>query len=575
MQERIEMRENVNFNLGKYHQKVDRRSEQWRSIGFADRLREQDPTLWSAEPMPELADRLGWIALGTTVRPRLSEMVHLAQEVRDEGARAAVLLGMGGSSLAPRVFQEVFGSKPGHPSLTVLDSTHPDAVREVRDSIEPSTTLFIISSKSGTTLETMSLFKFFWNEMDVMGEERGRHFIAVTDHGTPLARLASKRGFRRTFEASPNVGGRYSALTAFGLVPAALTGVDVHALLDTAFEGMEVGAAHDQSALHRGLHLGAALGELAVAGRDKVTILASSSVRAFPAWIEQLIAESTGKDGEGIVPVIDEPRIGPASYSPDRFFIGITVQGEEGEIEDRLGQLADAGHPTAQMRMRSVMDLGREMLDWEVAVAAAGAVLGINPFDQPDVQITKDLARKMMTAGGMGESALKDVRTISIDDRDALKDAFREWSSLVRRGDYISIQAYLSPSAETWSGLERVRQDMLEHLDVATTLGYGPGFLHSSGQLHKGGPNTGLFLQLNDDIVNDLDVPETDRTFGDLIRSSSLGDFSALVQRGRRVLRIDLGEDALTAIERLEREIVDLSRPKEEGASAQIRVMRR
>jgi len=566
------MKEDIGLNLGKCGRRVDLRLEHWKEIGFADRLREQDPTLWAEGPVPELADRLGWIALGTTMRPKLDEMVELAMEVRDEGVDSVVLMGMGGSSQAPRVFQEVFGNKTGFPSLTVLDTTHPDAVRDVRGGVEPTTTLFIVSSRSGTTLETISLFKFFWNEMEVVGEGKGHRFIAITDHGTPLARLASEKGFRRTFEADPNVGGRYSALTAFGLVPAAIIGVDVHHLLDLAFEHIAADAAHDQGGLRRGLRLGAALGELANEGRDKLTIISSSSLQAFPFWIEQLVAESTGKDGKGIVPVIDEPQVDPSSYSRDRSFIGITVQGEEREVEDRLDRLADAGHPTVHMCMRSKMGLGREILDWEVAVAAAGAVLGINPFDQPDVQSSKDLARKMMAAGGMDESALKGVRTVGVEDREALMDALREWSSLARRGDYISIQAYLSPSSITCSGLEAVRRGILERLRSATTLGFGPGLLHSTGQLHKGGPNTGLFLQLNGPILNDLGVPETDHTFGDLIRSSSLGDCLALVHRGRRVLRIDLGEDALTAIRLLERGIFELSGP-EEGSLTLVRTV--
>jgi transaldolase/glucose-6-phosphate isomerase len=549
------------FNLGPYQHKIDARLGQWGDIKFVKRLWERDPTLWFSEPVPEITDRLGWLSLGESMRPQLGTIVDFAQQIRKEGMTDVVLLGMGGSSLAPEVFQEIFGNALGYPSLTVLDSTHPAAVRSVRKSIDPSTTLFIVSSKSGTTLETLSLFKFFWSEMQSAGDERGRHFIAITDHRTPLARLALERGFRRTFEATPDVGGRYSALTVFGLVPAALIGIDVFKLLDNSFNRSEDGTSSDHPGGY-GLVLGAALGELTLSGRDKVTLLASPSVRSFPSWIEQLIAESTGKNGKGIVPIIDEPSLDPSWYPSDRFFISISIEGEGTEIEDRMRALDEAGHPTVRIMMKDKMDLGREILNWEIAVASAATVLGIHPFNQPDVQMTKDLAKKMMVADGTKKGILEDVETISINDLDALREGLREWSSLVRRGDYVSIQAYLEPDAGTSEGLKQIRRNILFGLDVATSLDYGPRFLHSTGQLHKGGPNTGLFLQLIDNIEDDLDVPETDYTFGESIQASSLGDYAALRRLGRRILRINLDKDVPGALLKLKMETNDLAASK-------------
>ncbi len=545
------------LNLGPYENKVDARLEQWSKIDFTKRLWGRDPTLWFPEPVPEITNRLGWLSLGESMPPQLEDFVNFAQEIRMEGLTDLVLLGMGGSSLAPEIFQKTFGNAKGYPALTVLDSTHPAAVKEVRKSIDPRKTLFIVSSKSGTTLETLSLFRYFWKEMRSTGIDGGRHFIAITDPGTPLAQLAVERGFRRVFEATPDVGGRYSALTAFGLVPAALIGIDVHKLLDNSFSMRENDAFQAKPEHSDGLVLGSALGELALSGRDKVTFLASSSVRSFPSWIEQLIAESTGKGGKGIVPIIDEPMLDPASYPPDRFFIGLTMRGDEDNIEDRMKELEEAGHPTVRIMLKEKIGLGREILNWEIAVASAATVLGINPFDQPDVQMAKDLAKKMMAAGRTEEAILENVETISIGDPDGLQDRLRKWSSQARQGDYVSIQAYLEPDAHISKELQQIRRKILFDLGVATTLGYGPRFLHSTGQLHKGGPNTGLFLQIIDEIGDDLDVPETDYTFGELIRASSLGDYAALRHRGRRVLRIDLDKDAFGTLSKLKAEIND------------------
>jgi transaldolase / glucose-6-phosphate isomerase len=547
------------FNLGPYQSKVDARLEQWEREKFLERLWERDPTLWFPRPVPEITDRLGWLFIGKSTYPQLEDLVNFAHQVRMEGITDVVLLGMGGSSLAPEVFQKTFGNAKGFPALTVLDSTHPAAVQNVRGKIDPQKTLFIISSKSGTTLETLSLFKFFWNEMRAIGGERGRHFIAITDPGTPLARLASERGFRQVFEAPPDVGGRFSALTVFGLVPAALIGIDLFNLLDFPFARGERDAAGAGPENAHALALGAALGELALSGRDKVTILASPSVRSFPSWIEQLMAESTGKNGKGIIPIIDEPLLDAASYPSDRFFIGIMVQGEEASIEDSMKELDEAGHPTVRIILEDKIGLGQEIFNWEVAVASAAAVLGVHPFNQPDVQMTKDLTKKMMLTEGTEEAPREKVETLDIDDQDTLRDELTRWAARSMQNDYVSIQAYLEPNAETAEGLHKVRQSILTGFNVATSLDYGPRFLHSTGQLHKGGPNTGLFLQLIDEIVDGPSVPETDYTFGELIQASASGDYVALRHLERRILRIDLKSNVPQSISKLTREINDLA----------------
>ncbi|MFQ5840059.1 MAG: bifunctional transaldolase/phosoglucose isomerase [Candidatus Methylomirabilales bacterium] len=543
------------LTLGSSEAPVATRLQTWQGEKFGCRLWAKDPTLWSPQPVPELTDRLGWLTLPETMQDELDSLVTFADAVRADGIRHVVLLGMGGSSLAPEVFARSFGSAPGYPELTVLDSTHPAAVRGTEARVDLRHTLFLVSSKSGTTTETLSLFRYFWRQMGQVADPPGRHFAAITDPGTPLAQMAQERGFRRVFLAPPDVGGRYSALTVFGLVPAALIGLPVHQVLDRAWTMAEASAFCVPEPANAPLTLGAALGELARAGRDKVTFLASPSLAAFPAWIEQLIAESTGKEGKGIVPVADEPPGSPEIYGGDRFFIGLYLEERDGTaLDQQLAALEAAGHPVARIRLTEKIDLGQEFFRWEVAVAGAGAVLGIHPFNQPDVQLAKELAQKAMAKGGAGAKRPKDgrVRTVPVVRPKVLAGALKAWLAEAQEGDYVAIQAYLAPTAETTDLLQTTRVHLRDRLRLATTLGYGPRFLHSTGQLHKGGPNTGLFLQLVDDPAEDLPVPESDYTFGALIRAQALGDCQALAERRRRVLRVELGGDATEGLRRLE-----------------------
>ena len=545
------------LSLGSYQGNVQERLQAWQKNRFACRLWQRDPTLWSPQPVPELVDRLGWLNLPEQMHEQLDELAVFAQQAKADDIRHVVLLGMGGSSLAPEVFQRSFGNAPGHPALIVLDSTHPAAVRAVEKRIDLLHTLFLVSSKSGTTGETLSFFRYFWERVSRLTDTPGRHFVAITDPGTPLERLATERQFRRTFPSPAEVGGRYSALSVFGLVPAALIGVDVHRLLNRAWRMAEACAFCVPGSDNPGLTLGSALGELALAGRDKVTFLASPSLAALPAWVEQLIAESTGKDGKGILPVADEPPRPPEEYDTDRLFVHLPRDGpkdgeEDSELETRVAALETAGHPVIRLSLSEMADLGQEFFRWEVAVSAAGAVLGIHPFNQPDVQLAKELARHAMgQAKGKAKGSRNGAKPISAAQRKQLAEALEGWLAGAGPRDYIALQAYLAPAAEVTTALQEIRRALGSRLKAPTTLGYGPRFLHSTGQLHKGGPNTGLFLQLVDNPKEDLAVPETEYTFGALIQAQALGDFLVLKQRDRRVLRINLGSDVTGGLNRL------------------------
>jgi transaldolase/glucose-6-phosphate isomerase len=393
--------------------------------------------------VPELADRLGWLTLPEAMAAQAGEFTAFADEIRGEGIRHIVLLGMGGSSLAPEVFQATFGRRDGYPELTVLDSTHPDAVRGVEQSLDLSRTLFVVSSKSGGTSETTSFFRYFWSRYQP--DAAGRHFVAITDPGTSLETLARERGFRRVFSAPPDVGGRYSALTAFGLAPAALVGVNVAHLLEHARAMSNASGPGAEGEQNPSVALGVTLGELALAGRDKVTFLTSRSAAPLPAWIEQLVAESTGKHGKGIVPVADEPARDAGDYGTDRVFVTIGVEGEdEALLADRARALIAVGHPVIRTTLGKKIDLGQEFFRWEFATAAAGAMLGIQPFDQPDVQVAKDLARRAMESAGAGPVG---PAPGTIHDPAEWRDAVVRWLSSVRPHDYLGVHAYLPPSA--------------------------------------------------------------------------------------------------------------------------------
>lgn len=526
------------LSLGALAGPVAARIRAWEQEEAVARLWAADHTLWTAEPAPEIEDRLGWLALPETMLPEVPGLLAFADEVVAERTRHVVLLGMGGSSLAPEVFSRTYGSRAGYPELIVLDSTHPGSVRAVDERVDPAATLFLVSSKSGTTIEPLSFFHHCWARVAAGDPRPGHRFAAITDPGTSLADLAGERGFRRVFAARPDVGGRFSALSHFGLVPAALIGADIAGLLAGA--ARMAAACRRAPAENPGLVLGAALGEAARAGVDKATFLVSPSLAALPAWLEQLVAESTGKDGTGIIPVADEAVGPPAAYGTDRCFVYLAHRGDDDAGQAAaLDALRATGHPVILIGLEDPSDLGAELFRAEVAVAMASAVLGIHPFNQPDVQLAKELATRAMQGEGGGDP----IAAVPAADRPALAAALASLTEAARPGAYLAIQAFIEPTIRAVGALQDLRHHLRGRFRLATTLGFGPRFLHSSGQLHKGGPDTGLFLQIVDEPRPDLPVPGATYTFGQLISAQADGDLRALAARGRRVIRVQLGGD--------------------------------
>ena len=506
------------------------------------RIWDKDHTVWKDDPT-EITDRLGWLTISRDMTERVSDLRAFAEEVRNDGIRDVVLLGMGGSSLGPEVLRQCIGSAQGFPALTVLDSTVPARVGTVTRSIDPARTLFIVSSKSGGTIEPNSFYKHFRHivESAVGAERAGRQFIAITDAGTSLAALGEADGFRRVFENPPDLGGRYSVGSLFGLVPAALCGMDCGKLLDRISDMAARCEAGPGVRNNPGGWLGAALGALALRGRDKLTLTASPEIASFGLWVEQLIAESTGKDGKGIVPVVNEPLLEPDAYSDDRFFVHVRLSGSDNAAADvALERLRDVGHPVVTLEMDDVYDVGAEFFRWEMATAVAGRLLAIHPFDQPNVQQAKDVTNRVLETY-VNEGALPDAENGSLTG--LLAQA--------AEGDYLSIMAYVEETDGVTNAVNMLRQYAMRRHHVATTLGYGPRFLHSTGQLHKGGPNTGLFLQMAADVRSDIPIPGERFGFGTLAAAQAIGDYEALKQAGRRVVRLNLGNDAEAAVLRL------------------------
>jgi len=510
------------------------------------RLWSHDPTLWTADKtgQEEVRKRLGWLDLPNSSRACLKEMRDFVSQVRADGFTHVLLLGMGGSSLAPEVLSLIFSpSLQGGVAFSTLDSTDPAQVLAADKEFPPEKTLYVVSSKSGGTAEINALFSYFWERT---GHD-GSHFVAVTDPGTTLEALANARGFRKTFHADPAVGGRYSALTHFGLVPAALMGIDLDRLLDRAAWMMRQCAADVTGTRNPGLVLGAILGQAALDGRDKLTFLADESVAPFGAWLEQLVAESSGKLGMGILPVDGEQAAGPESYGIDRLFVYLR---REGMLDATVKALQDAGHPALVFNLADAYDLGAEFYRWEVATAIACAVLGVNAFDQPDVQDAKDRTKITIAAYSHSKHFDEGQPLWEMDGMRAfstmrltgtgLGNDLQAFLSAVRKGDYIAINAYLPRNPEIATVLARLRLAIRDRTGCATTVGFGPRFLHSTGQLHKGGPDSGLFLQITAEPVEDLEIPGQGMSFGTLERAQALGDYEALAARGRRILRLNL-----------------------------------
>lgn len=502
-----------------------------------------DHTVWKPEPT-EITNRLGWLTVTGFMRKQAPALVAFADEVRDAGFRHMVLLGMGGSSLGPEVLRQSFGSAPGHPELIVLDSTIPAWVQSVAEAIDPAHTLFLVSSKSGSTTEPNMFYAYFRDlvEKAVGKAGAGQHFIAVTDSGSSLEKMAGEQGFRRVFLNPSDIGGRYSVLSYFGLVPAAVMGLDVSKLLDRA-DGMREGTAscvpvHENP----GAWLGVVMGVLAQKGRDKLTLVTSPSISSFGLWVEQLIAESTGKEGQGIVPVAGEPIASPDHYGDDRLFVYLRLDGDANDESDKaIKAVESSGQPVVRLDLRDKYDLGAEFFRWELATAVAGSIIGINPFDQPNVQAAKDMTESVL---GQYESSGK---LPPMEDPVSLGELL----GLGGKGDYLAIMAYIPQTPEVDLALDALRRRVMDRHGIATTMGYGPRFLHSTGQLHKGGSGSGLFLQLTAEHAQDVAIPGTPFTFGVLADSQAVGDLEALRASERRAVRVDLGTNPEEAIRRL------------------------
>jgi transaldolase / glucose-6-phosphate isomerase len=524
----------------------------------AQRMWEVDPTLWTDDPagQAEIKIRLGWLKLPETSRAAIADIRAFAETVRAEGIQNILLIGMGGSSLGPEVFSIVFSPQVlsgasaqskhgGGAHFAILDSTDPAQVAATAARFTPETTLYIVASKSGGTAEVMAGFDYFYHlSAQKFGEQAGSRFIAITDPNTSLEKLAQERGFRKIFNADPMVGGRYSALTHFGLVPAGLMGIDLEKFLASAEKMMKQCAADVPAARNPGLVLGAAMGGCALAGRDKLTILADDGLASVGSWLEQLIAESSGKLGKGIVVVDGEPRYEAASpaYGPDRLFAYLR---SDGGLDAFAAALRAAGHPVLTFDLADPYDLGGEIFRWEVATALACALLEVNPFDQPDVQIAKDIA-KAKIAEFRANGKLSAGEFVSSEASD-FASVLNEFLSDTRPGDYVAINAYLPRNPELDALLQSLRAAVTKKTGLPTTLGFGPRFLHSTGQLHKGGADNGVFLQITADPESDFDIPGQGLTFGTLERGQALGDYEALASRGRRILRIHLPKPGTVA----------------------------
>jgi transaldolase/glucose-6-phosphate isomerase len=527
---------------------------------WADRaIGRRDPSVWTDQEIVQraIATRLGWLEAPFHFADETAELEAFAAEVRDRGFTTAVLGGMGGSSLTPALLADVFGAAEDGIPVRVLDSTDPAAVAATLDDLDPTATLFIVSTKSGTTAESLSFQAYQWERTDIALEQAGigrptqpgDFMAAITDPDPSLRAIPHHDQLREVFLNPPDVGGRYSALTYVGLVPGALLGIDLDALLEKA-RAMVIACGVSDPAKNPGLALGLAIGVLAKEGRDKLTFVIDRELAAFGPWVEQLIAESTGKGGVGVVPVDGEHLAGAEAYSNDRVFVRITLDGSVGpdhttdsNVEARLAELASAGHPIIRISVGSKIELGAEFVRWEVATALAGAVLGIDPFDQPNVEEAKVNTRAVLSAMESGAATGGDDTAVRVTDAASLGAALKAHLGKLKPNGYASIQAYVAQTPVRDEALAGLRTQLRDATKRATTVGYGPRFLHSTGQLHKGGAPIGWFLQFVSEHAEDRGIPGKAYTFGQLIDAQAIGDAQTIGAHDLPILRINLGQD--------------------------------
>ncbi len=554
----------VKFYLGNFDVSINNGLKDLENKNIIEHIWQKDFTVWSDKP-EEVSNRLDWLESPTETLSHIDEINSFVEAVKNDGFTNVMLLGMGGSSLAPEVFRFSFGVKESYMDLAVLDSTDPGAVLNYANSLDPAKTLFVVSTKSGGTIETLSFFKFFYNFcLEKIGKEKtGKHFVAITDPGSKLEELSVKLNFRKTFLNNANIGGRYSVLSFFGSVPAALLGIDLTELLDDA-NSLSEELKNKSSDENSGAKLGVAIAELAKLGKDKLTFFYSEQIKSFGTWVEQLIAESTGKNGVGILPVENEELQSPEYYRDDRVFVYTHFENDSG-LSDSIELLKNAGHPVIEIILNNIYNLGGEFLRWEFATAVAGWNLGIQPFDQPNVESAKIEAKAMINNylknGKLPElnSALEEngMKVYGDIKANSVKEAVKQFLSLLNdnsKYNYVAIQAYVTPDKLTSDALHELRTKIQKDYKVAVTVGYGPRFLHSTGQLHKGDAGKGLFIQFTSAIKEDVEIPiepgelKSEFTFGILKTAQLLGDRQALLNANRKVITIDLNNNVVNNI---------------------------
>lgn len=546
------------FELGPLTDRVNRAIEEAVADDVVGRIWRKDASLWKSDDdsVRIIKNSLGWLTVADEMIGVADELIEFADSIRSRSFRHVMVCGMGGSSLCPEVLARTFGPQAGFPELVVLDSTDPDVVASFAERIDVEHCLFVIASKSGSTTEPKVFYKYWYDEVSKRSENPGDNFIAITDPGSPLVETASELKFQRTFLNQPDIGGRYSALSYFGMVPAALMGLDVRKFLERAKSARSGNAA---------VELGTILGECANAGRDKLTLVIDSSLQTLGLWIEQLVAESTGKESKGILPVNGESLGTPEVYGNDRLFVSISVGAVSEPTSSKLDALVAAGHPIIYRELNETYDLGAEFFVWEFATATAGWRLGINPFDQPNVQEAKDATKEVLSTfqrrGHLeqrSELASDDLLTIYGDEKleaESVVEVLRAHLKTIRAGDYVAFLNYIEETPQIDQMFQDLRTQLRDATRCAVTIGYGPRFLHSTGQLHKGGPDTGVFFQIIADDQSDFAIPGEPFTFSILKQAQALGDFQALVKRHRRVIGIELGKDTFRSLSHL-RELI-------------------
>lgn len=509
---------------------------------LATRIWKKEATVWSADEnvKKSIEARLGWLEVSDRSLQHLKEFTDFAEDVRKSGIRSVVILGMGGSSLCVETLRDTFGAKEGYPNMLILDSTHPDQVLDIERTCDLTKTLFIVSSKSGTTLEPQCYFDYFWNKLESVGHDRRFHFAAITDPDTPLEKMGEERGFRHVFANPPDIGGRYSVLSCFGMVPAAVAGIDIEGMLSSA--SSEAGLSRSEEERNAALTLGIFIGNAALHGRNMLTIVTPPELRSFGYWAEQLIAESTGKSGKGILPIEGESERAREEAANHRIYTHLTL-GEE-TLADSEREKTDH----IELHLTDRADIGAQFFRWEFATAVAGHILGINPFDEPNVAESKAKTNEVLEGYRPGTPLLFKEGSGGSLSAEAL-DKFL--SSNVKPDGYIAIMAYLNRNEASKAALDALREKLSHKYHVPVTVGFGPRFLHSTGQLHKGGPATGSFVQFVDTPQEDIPIPGKPYTFGTLIRAQAIGDYETLKKHGRPVVSFDLGREPISTLNRI------------------------